>query len=232
VCGGFAVHARTTVTFDGTQSTVVGNVGVSPGTSITGSYAFDPIAVGSAATGGVVSTSDSAAFAETVRVAQLALVAVQVEIVMGGLTFSGPGVTNMAIEMGGLTFPPGIHRSGSAINFAHGTEVTLDAEGDPNATFLFQAGTTLVTAADTKFNLVNGAKAENVIWALGSAATLGARSVVEGSILAGTAITFGTGSVLNGCALAQSAVTFESGGTVNGGMWGTLNELNCMNWKV
>jgi hypothetical protein len=57
----------------------------------------------------------------------------------------------------------------------------------------------LITAADTYFNLINGAKAENVLWALGTAATLGARSVVEGSIMA---------------ALAQSAVTFESEGSV------------------
>jgi hypothetical protein len=67
--------------------------------------------------------------------------------------------------------------------------VTLDGDNQPNPEFLFIAGSTLVTAADTYFNLINGAKAENVLWALGSAATLGASSVVEGSILAGTAIT-------------------------------------------
>jgi hypothetical protein len=76
--------------------------------------------------------------------------------------------------------------------------------------FIFQAGTPLVTAADTYFILINRAKAENVIWVLGTAATLGARSVVEGSILARTVITFGTKSRLHGCALAQSAMTFES----------------------
>jgi hypothetical protein len=122
----------------------------------------------------------------------------------------------MAIEMGGQTFTPGTYRSGSAINFAHGTVVTLDGLNQPNPQFLFIAGSTLVTAADTKFILTNGAKAEHVVWALGTAATLGARSVVEGSILAGTAITFGSQSVLHGCALAQSAVTFESQGYVAG----------------
>jgi hypothetical protein len=120
----------------------------------------------------------------------------------------------MAIEMGGLTFTPGTYRSGSAINFAYGTVVTLDGLNEPNPVFLFQAGTTLVTAADTYFILINGAKAENVIWALGSAATLGANSVVEGSILAGTAISFGAKSELHGCALAQSAVTFASQGSI------------------
>jgi hypothetical protein len=121
---------------------------------------------------------------------------------------------HMEIEIGGKTFTPGTHRSGSAINFAYGTVVTLDGLNEANPTFLFIAGSTLVTAADTSFILKNGAKAENVLWALGTAATLGANSVVEGSILAGTAITFGTKSVLHGCALAQSAVTFESGGSI------------------
>jgi hypothetical protein len=120
----------------------------------------------------------------------------------------------MAIEIGGKTFTPGTYRSGSAINFAYGTEVTLDGENLPNPEFLFIAGTTLVTAANTKFILENGAKAENVLWALGSAATLGANSTLEGSILAGAAVTFGAKSILHGCALAQSAVTFESEGSV------------------
>jgi hypothetical protein len=116
--------------------------------------------------------------------------------------------TPMEIEIGGLTFTPGTYRSGSAINFAHGTVVTLEGLHNPNPDFLFIADSTLVTAADTSFILINGAKAENVYWALGTAATLGANSVLEGSILAGTAITFGTKSELHGCALAQSAVTF------------------------
>jgi hypothetical protein len=88
----------------------------------------------------------------------------------------GGGVT----EIGGEVFGPGTYRFGSAINVAFGTSVTLDGDG----MFLFQAGSTFVTAADTSFILTGGAKVENIIWALGTAATLGARSVVEGSILA------------------------------------------------
>jgi hypothetical protein len=60
--------------------------------------------------------------------------------------------------------------------------------------------------------LINGAKAENFLWTLGTAATLRAGSVVEGSILAGTAIAFKSGSELRGCALAQTSVTFETAG--------------------
>jgi hypothetical protein len=206
VCQNFAVHARTTVTFDGEQSTISGGgVGVSPGTSITGSYEIlDGILDGVTFTGTSKTGTSSQDFANSVLVAyDAAMVHRQDEVIM-------------EIEMGGVTFTPGTYRSGSAINFAHGTTVTLDAQGNADAVFLFQAGTTLVTAADTSFDLIGGAKAENIIWALGSAATLGARSVVEGSIMAGTAITFGTDSELHGCALALSAVTFESQGSVVG----------------
>jgi hypothetical protein len=67
--------------------------------------------------------------------------------------------------------------------------------------------------ANTYFILKNGAKAENIYWALGTSAILGVNSVLEVSILVGTAITFETQSKLHGCALAQSAVTFESEGS-------------------
>jgi undecaprenyl pyrophosphate phosphatase UppP len=188
MCSDFAVHARTTITFAGVTSIVYdGDIGVYPGTSITGSY-LTP-------TGGVVTDSD---FADHVVGKHASAMAAY------------PQVANMAIEIGNMKFEPGTHRSGSAINFAHGTVVTLDGAGE----YTFIAGTTLITAADTTFILKNGAKAENVLWVLGTAATLGARSIVPGSIMAGTAITFGTNSKLYGCALAQSAVTFESGGSV------------------
>jgi type VI secretion system secreted protein VgrG len=188
VCKNFAVHARTTITFSGTVTTIYGgDVSVSPGTSITGSPQINDGVVG----------GDSADFAASVLVAYAEAM---------GVT----DVTDIAIEIGGEIFTPGTYRSGSDINFAFGTTVTLDGDGK----YLFIAVSTLVTAADTSFILTNGAKAENVLWALGTAATLGARSVVEGSILAGTAITFGTESKLHGCALAQSAVTFESGGSI------------------
>ncbi len=183
VCKNFAVHARTSITFAGTVTTIRGgDIGVSPGTSITGNYQFD----------GEEGRDDSADFAASVLVAYAEAIAFHVD------------EKPMAIEIGGLTFTPGTYRSGSAINLALDTMVTLDGDGQ----YLFIAGETLITAADTSFNLTNGAKAENVLWALGSAASLGARSVVEGSILSGTAITFGTQSKLHGCALAQSAVTF------------------------
>jgi hypothetical protein len=193
VCGTSAIHAQTTITFAGGTS-IVGAVGVSPGTAITGNY------IGTA-----LNDTENAAFADSVLSKHTAFMETETVEWMG-----------VAVELGGETKGPGIYRADTAFNLAHGTNLILDAGNatGADAQFIFIAGTTLVTAADTSVILINGAKAENIIWALGTAATLGTGSLVQGSILAGTAITFGTGSTLHGCALAQSAVTFAGSGTV------------------
>jgi hypothetical protein len=56
----------------------------------------------------------------------------------------------MAIELGGRKYTPGTYRAGSSMNLALDKSVTLDGKGDPNAKFIFQAGITLVTGANTK----------------------------------------------------------------------------------
>jgi hypothetical protein len=196
-CEDFALHARTTITFASDDESIItnGDIGVSPGTSITGLHSI----VGGS------TNNDSADFATSVMFNHADLRSRRSDE-----TYWGVG----AHEIGGDTFYPGTYRSATAINFAHGTTVTLDGRGDESAMFLFQAGSTFVTAADTSFILQNGAKAENVVWALGTAATLGARSVVAGSIFAGTAITMGENAKIEGCAIAMTAATFEHEGYV------------------
>jgi hypothetical protein len=186
----YAVYSQTTVSFDGVISTIDGgDVG---GASVTMVETL-------AQRDGIITDDVAPDFATHVIDAHSEAMA------------KSPTTTTVTTEMGGKTFSPGTHKFTTAINIAIGTTVTLDGEG----TYVFQAGTTLVTAADTYFILKNGAKAENILWVLGTAATLGARSVVEGSILAKTAITFGPQSELRGCALAQAAVTFSGAGAIN-----------------
>ncbi len=195
MCQNVAVHAGTAVTFDGVVTRILGgDVG---GATITRVELGLALKDGSTFIG-------SSSFSASVVAAHAAAIAIESD-----MNFT-------TTEIGGMTFTPGTHRFDSAINFAFGSSVTLDGNNEINPKFLFQAGSTLVTAAETYFILKNGAKAENVIWAIGSGVTLGANSVGEGSIMAGTAITFGTGSELRGCALALSAVTFESNGSVVG----------------
>jgi hypothetical protein len=117
-------------------------------------------------------------------------------------------------EIGVRTFFPGTYRSENGITTAAGTVVTLDGMNQSNPKFLFISAITLTIGADISFILKNGAKAENIVWAVGGAAALGANVIFEGSIIAGGAITLGADSDLHGCALAQGAVGVGAGGSV------------------
>jgi hypothetical protein len=210
VCGTFAVHANSAITFaSGEHTRIVGNIGIYPGTSVTGLVQIKP--GGTNQGGDLVSKTYSEFMWGTDAFAAIAKPNGEFSTMFGQATTN----TSVITTIGGKTFTPGVYRSGAAIGFAYGTTVTLDAQGDPNAEFVFIAGTTLTTAANTYFILQNGAKAKNIIWVLGTAATLGANSILEGCILAGTAITVGTGAELRGCAIAWSAVTCETRGYVN-----------------
>jgi Ice-binding-like/Bacterial Ig-like domain (group 3) len=119
-------------------------------------------------------------------------------------------VTTVATELGGQTLTEGAYNSAAGTFQITGT-LTLDAEGDPNAVFIFQAGSTLITASNSTVNLINGANACNVFWQVGSSATLGTNSTFRGTILALASITVTTGVTIQGRALARNgAVTLDS----------------------
>jgi LPXTG-site transpeptidase (sortase) family protein len=104
---------------------------------------------------------------------------------------------------------PGVYNSASSIGLT-GT-LTLDGKGDPNAVFVFQAGSSLITASSSKVVLTNGAQACNVYWQVGSSATLGTTSSFVGNILAYASITDDGGSTVNGRFLAETgAVTLNN----------------------
>jgi hypothetical protein len=89
--------------------------------------------------------------------------------------------------------------------------LTLDAQGNANAQFIFQIASALTTATSSSVVLINGANAANVFWQIGSSATLGTSSTFAGDILALSSISLGTGAVLSGRALARNgAVTLLS----------------------
>jgi hypothetical protein len=112
-------------------------------------------------------------------------------------------------DLGGRTLTTGVHNSPSSFGIA-GT-LTLDGEGDPDAVFVFQAASTLITAVNSHVSLVNGTQACNVFWQVGSSATLGVGSTFAGSLLAASAITANTGVVVDGRLLAiGAAITLDS----------------------
>jgi hypothetical protein len=184
----FAVLAGTTVTNTG-LTTVNGDLGVSPGTAVTG---FPPGQV----VNGTIHANDGPA------------VAAHSDLVLAYNDTVGRPTTNIVSEvLGGTTKTSGVYGSTSGTFDITGT-LTLDAQGDPNAVFIFQTLTTVITAASSAVNLVNGAQSCNVFWQVGSSATLGANSVLRGSLLAFTSITVGAGLQIDGRALAiNGAVT-------------------------
>lgn len=103
------------------------------------------------------------------------------------------------------TYIPGNYSAGSSMNIP--TSITLDAQGNPNAVFVFKAGSTLTLQSGASILLVNGAQAANVAWIVGSSATtVGSTGVFNGNILADTSITLG-GGTFNGRALAGIVTT-------------------------
>jgi hypothetical protein len=113
-------------------------------------------------------------------------------------------------DMSGITFTPGLYNTGSAVTLNSGS-VTLDAQGDPNAVFVFQIGTTFTAAGGTQVLLINGANAKNVYWQVGSSATINGSAAWAGNIMAYASISFGTNATLLGRAMAQNgAVTLLS----------------------
>ncbi|MEX2473237.1 MAG: ice-binding family protein [Gemmatimonadota bacterium] len=114
-------------------------------------------------------------------------------------------------DLGGTTLPAGVYCTESGIGVTG--VLTLDGGGDPDAVFVFQAGTSLTTAGDVV--LINGAQAANVYWQVSSSATLGTASQWQGNILALTSITLVDNANLNGRALARNgAVSLGTNNTI------------------
>jgi hypothetical protein len=176
-------------------------MGVAPGTAFTGKFVADD------GPGAIVETGATGASAGCAR---------------DGLTAwtNGRKLAGTAIlaEIGGMTFTSGVYTHGTAINIGLAKPiVTLDAQNDPDAVFVFNVGTTLTTCAGSEIKLINGAIPSNVYWVLGTALTMGADSTLIGNVLAGTAVTIGTKGKILGRAMAQTAVTCETGCTVETG---------------
>src|ERR1700734_3610304 len=186
----FAVLAGTTVTNTG-PSTISGDLGVSPGTAVTG---FPP---GVVANGTIHSADGVAGGAQS-----------DLTTAYNDAAGRSPTANVPAFIGAGQTITPGVYKASSSLDV--GGSLTLDAGGDPNAVFIFQAPSTLITDSASSVILTNGAQACNVFWQVGSSATLGTDSAFTGSILALTSISVNTGDTIAGRALARNgAVTLD-----------------------
>jgi len=181
--GSFAVLAGTTVTNTG-PSLISGDLGVSPGTAITG---FPP--------GTVINGTQHSADA----------VAAGAQADLGTAYVDASGRTPAAAlppDISGRTLAPGVYQAASELRLT-GT-VTLDGKNDPSAVFIFQVGSKLTTASNSTVNLINGAQSCNVFWQVGSSATLGTNTTFVGNILALTSVSVLTGTTIQGRVLARN----------------------------
>jgi uncharacterized repeat protein (TIGR01451 family) len=191
---GFAVLGGSTVTNTG-PSEITGNLGVSPGTAITG---FPP---------GLVIGETHSADAVALQ-AQADTTILYLDLASQPCTANVTGQ-----DLGGRTLAPGVYCATSGLQLTGA--LTLNAGGDPNAVWVFKAGSTLITASNSSVLLTGGANPCNVYWQVGSSATLGTTTSFVGNIVALTSIALTTGATLSGRALARNgAVTLDSN-TIN-----------------
>jgi len=197
----FAALGGSTVTNTG-PSVITGNVGVSPGTSVTG---FPP---GTIIGGGSIHAGDA-----TAAQAQSDLTTAY-----NAVAGTACNVDLTGQDLGGLTLTPGVYCFSYSAQLT-GT-LTLNMQGNPNAVFLFKIGSTLTTASGSSVVLTNSGGTTcptNLFWQVGSSATLGTGTAFAGNILALTSITMTTGASIScGSALARNgAVTLDTN-TISG----------------
>ncbi|HET9104922.1 MAG TPA: ice-binding family protein [Solirubrobacteraceae bacterium] len=206
----FSVLAGQTITNTG-LTTMARDLGLDPGTSVTGA----PTTLG------------------TMHIDDAVAIQAKSDLVTAINDAAGrPATPLTSADLSGRAFTPGVYSASSSLLFSAGS-VTLNAQGDPNAVFIFQVGSSLTTGSATSVLLTNGAQPCNVFWEIGASATLGSGSTFAGTVLAQTSITAGTSATLNGRLLASTgSLTLDnntittsacatpaagSGGTTTGG---------------
>lgn len=196
----FAVLGASTVTNTG-ATTLIGNLGVAPGTAISGKETITVNGT-NAATSGNPSVHAADAYS--------LLAQTQLSLAKVSLGLLGPG-TVLGANLAGLTLTPGVYTVPAAASNLTGI-LTLDGLGDPNAAWVFQMLSTLITSSGSIVNVTNTGADAGLFWNVGSSATLGTTTSFAGNILALTSISLNTGATIGcGSALANTgAVTMDA----------------------
>ncbi|MDX6539441.1 MAG: hypothetical protein QOI71_1051 [Gaiellales bacterium] len=189
----FVVLAGSTVTNTG-PSVLNGNLGVAPGTALTG-FALPTVV------NGATHAADAVAAQAQIDLTT-AYDATAAQAVAPGNDLTGTDLGNRVLKTGAYRFASSAQLTGA---------LTLDAEGDPAAQFVFEIGSTLTTASASSVVLLNGASPCNVYWQVGSSATLGTTTAFQGNVMALTSISVNNGATVIGRLLARNgAVTLDN----------------------
>ncbi len=167
-------------------TTLNGDVGLSPTATCLGDGS--PCTITNPVINGTLYANDPEGVAATAKVD---LISAYVEAMA-----RPPGTT--VNDITGMTLVPGVYTSGSTMSVAVGGTVFLDAQGDANAVWVFQIGSSLTVGNNAQILLVNGARAKNVFWAAFASSTLGSNVSFQGNVLAGASNSVGTDSVVVG----------------------------------
>lgn len=176
----------------GGQTTLNGDVGLSPTATCLGDgspcSALDP------KINGTLYANDPAGIAAQAKA----------DLLLAYTDATGRPPGTVEADLSGMVLPPGVYTSGSTMSIAVNGVLTLDAQGDANAVWIFQVGSALTINNSAQVLLINGAKAANVFWAVGSSSTLGTNVSFKGNILAQSSNSLGTLSVVEGRMLCST----------------------------
>jgi ice-binding like protein len=199
----FVVLGGSTDTNTG-PSVLKGDLGVYPGTSITG-FGLPAVVLGA--------THDADAVAgQAISDARTAYGVAAGQPVPAGNALTGQNLGGLTLQAGAYSFSSSAQLTG---------QLTLDAAGNPNAQFVFEIGSTLTTASGSSVRLINGASPCNVYWQIGSSATLGTTTVMEGNVLAHDSISLDNAATVQGRLLAIGGAVTLINNTIDGSMCGT-----------
>ena len=190
----FAVLGGTAVTITGLTTAIIGDLGVNsanviavipPGQPIGQTFQGGPVPL--AAQADLTTAYDTLAAEECI-----------------------PANNRTGLDLGGKVLAPGTYCFATSAQLTG--DLVFDAQGDPNAKWTIQVGTTLTTATDATAKVVGGGSGCNVYWKVGTSATLGTRTALTGNVIAATSITLVTGTIIApGRALARGgAVTLDT----------------------
>jgi hypothetical protein len=191
----YAVLGGSAITSTG-ATTITGDLGLSPGTSIGG---FPP---------GILTGTQ---FINTGTSAQAKLDLTAAYNDAAGRTSTD--IVTLSGNIGGLTLTPGLYKSTSTLSISSG-DLTFDAKGNSGAVFIIQIASSLTTTSGRQVILSGGASASNIFWQVGSSATFGTTSVFKGTVMAMQSITFNTGATLDGRALARTGGITMAGNAI------------------